>query len=171
MTDNSSGDGGARKSATPRKAKARRKKPATSKRGGARVGAGRTPFRPSIEQRQAVEEMKFCGEPEVVIARAIGIDVDTLRKHFADELAGGHAQRRKEVIGMLFKEARGGNVSAMRKLEELGRPPGDQDGSAARPADAPRQAKLGKKQEQQQAAEQIAGKYATPPAPRLVVSN
>ena len=55
-------------------------------RGGQRKGAGRPSFRPSVEQRQTVEEMKFCGKSDAAIARAIGINVDTLRKHLRDEL-------------------------------------------------------------------------------------
>jgi hypothetical protein len=68
--------------------------------------------------------MKFCGESENVIARSIGIDVDTLRKHFPEGLADGHAQRRKEVLGLLFSSARTGNVAAFKKLEEMGRAAG-----------------------------------------------
>ncbi len=82
---------------------------------------GRPTYRPSLEDRQTVEEMKFVGESDNMIARALGIDPDTLRKHFANELADGHAQRRKEIIGLLFKSARDGNVAAQKKLEEMGR--------------------------------------------------
>jgi len=74
-------------------------------RAGARSG-GRPPYKPTIETRRIVEEMKFCGGSENTIARALGIDPDTLRKHFTDELADGHAQRRKEVVGLLFETAR-----------------------------------------------------------------
>lgn len=137
----------------------------SAKRSG-RSGGGRPAFRPSIEQRTTVEEMRYCGESEAVIARAIGIDVDTLKKHFEDELADGHAQRRKEVIGLLFRDARSGNVSAIRRLEEIGRAP-----RAVDKPDEPAQPKLGKKAEQQQAAERIAGKFAVPQPPRLVVDN
>jgi hypothetical protein len=82
---------------------------------------GRPAYRPSIEDRKTVEQMKFCGESDNTIARALNIDPDTLRKHFADELADGHAQRRKEVIGLMFDAARSGNVAAIKKLEEMGR--------------------------------------------------
>ena len=154
MTENSKG----RKGAGKGRGKAR---------GGPRNGAGRPSYRPSIEQRQTVEEMKFCGEAEDVIARAVGIDVDTLRKHFEAELADGHAQRRKEVISLLFKEARSGNVSAIRRLEEMGRATID-EGRGAR---EPQPVKLGKKEQQQQAASQVSGIFSPPAPPRLVVSN
>lgn len=134
----------------------------------ARSKGGRPSFRPSVEQRRIVEEMKFCGESENTIARAIGIDPDTLRKHFADELADGHAQRRKEVIGLLFASARAGNVSAQKKLEEMGRVAGAAEAVKARETKPP---KLGKKEERQIAAESVVGKYAPPTPPKLVVNN
>lgn len=129
---------------------------------------GRPAYRATIEQRRTVEEMKFCGESDNTIARALGIDPDTLRKHFPDELADGHAQRRKEVIGMLFASARGGNVSAQKKLEEMGRTAAAAEAVRGRERAAP---KLGKKEAQQQAAESVAGKFAPPSGPKLVVSN
>ncbi|HEU4986874.1 MAG TPA: hypothetical protein VFT89_07395 [Rhizobiaceae bacterium] len=129
---------------------------------------GRPPYRPSIEERQTVEEMKYCGESDNVIARALGIDPDTLRKHFVDELADGHAHRRKEVISLLFKSARDGNVSTQKKLEEIGRASGAAEAVKAREAKAP---KLGKKEEQLQAAERVGGKFAPPTPPKLVVNN
>lgn len=115
-----------------------------------------------------VEEMKFCGESDNTIARALRIDPDTLRKHFADELADGHAQRRREVIGLLFESARNGNVSAQKKLEEMGRVAGAAARVKTRETSAP---KLGKKEEQQLAAQRVGGKYAPPEPPKLVVDN
>jgi hypothetical protein len=138
------------------------------------VRRGRPPYRPTIEARQTVEEMKFCGESENTIARALGIDVDTMRKHFADELQDGHAQRRKEIIGMLFASARSGNVSAQKHLDGLGRAAGAQDAINRRGEKQVKPAKLGKKEEQQAAARAVASgtsKFAPPSAPKLVVDN
>lgn len=129
---------------------------------------GRPPYRPSLADRQTVEEMKFVGESDNTIARALGIDPDTLRKHFADEIADGHAQRRKEVVGLLFKSARDGNVAAQKKLEEMGRVAGAAEAVKQRGA---KETKPGKKEEQQMAAEKVGGRFATPSAPKLVVSN
>lgn len=81
---------------------------------------GRPPFKPTTAHRKTVEQMRYCGEPIAVIARAVGIDEDTLKKHFAEELADGHAKRRREVIGLMFTSARNGNVSAQKRLEEMG---------------------------------------------------
>ncbi|MBB3410671.1 hypothetical protein FHT87_004603 [Rhizobium sp. BK316] len=129
---------------------------------------GRPTYRASLEDRQMVEQMKFCGESDNTIARALGIDPDTLRKHFLEELADGHAQRRKEVIGLLFGAARSGNVAAIKKLEEMGRVAGAQEAVKQREAKAP---KLGKKEEQKLAAKAVAGKFAPPTPPKLVVDN
>lgn len=129
---------------------------------------GRPPYRPTIEGRKTVEEMKFCGESDATIARALNIDPDTLRKHFANELADGHAQRRKEVIGLMFTAARGGNVAAIKKLEEMGRVAQASEAVKGREKASP---KLGKKEERQIAAENVGGKFATPAAPKLVVNN
>jgi len=129
---------------------------------------GRPSYRPSLEDRQTVEEMKFVGESDNTIARALGIDPDTLRKHFADELTGGHAQRRKEVIGLLFKSARDGNVAAQKKLEEMGRAAGAAESVKQRETKAP---KLGKKEEKKAAAEAVGGIFAPPSPPKLVVDN
>ena len=129
---------------------------------------GRPAYRPSLEDRQTVEQMKFCGESDNVIARALGIDPDTLRKHFVDELADGHAQRRKEVISLLFDAARGQNLAAIKKLEEMGRVAGAAEAVKGREAKAP---KLGKKEERQIAAQNVGGKYAPPEPPKLVVNN
>jgi hypothetical protein len=134
----------------------------------ARRQPGRPAYRPSIEDRKTVEEMKFCGESDNTIARALNIDPDTLRKHFVDELADGHAQRRKEVIGLMFNAARSGNVAAIKKLEEMGRAAGAAESIKGREKPAP---KLGKKEERQAAAQNVGGRFATPAAPKLVVSN
>ncbi len=129
---------------------------------------GRPPYRASLEDRQTVEQMKFCGESDNVIARALGIDPDTLRKHFEDELADGYAQRRKEVIGMLFKAARSDNVTAIKKLEEMGRVAGAAEAVKSRETRSP---KLGKKEERQIAAANVGGRYSPPEPPKLVVHN
>ena len=72
----------------------------------------------------------------------------------------------------MFDAARKGNVSAMKRLDEMGRAAGasealkSRDGSAAA---AP--VKEGKKAEQQRVAEAVTGKFAPPAQPRIVVNN
>ena len=129
---------------------------------------GRPLYRPSLEDRKTVEELKFVGESDNTIARALGIDPDTLRKHFLGELADGHAQRRKEVIGLLFKSARDGNVAAQKKLEEMGRAAGAAETVKKRET---KERRLGKKEEQKIAAKAVGGKFAPPTPPKLVVDN
>ncbi|MGX9145923.1 hypothetical protein [Mesorhizobium sp. 128a] len=104
--------------------------------------------------------MRSCGESENVIAKSLKIDVDTLRKHCAEELDNGFSNRRREVIGMLYKSARGGNVTAQKRLEEMTRLAGAaaefdarQKETGATPVTRPaRSAKLGKKEIQQEEA-------------------
>lgn len=129
---------------------------------------GSPEHRPTIANRQTVEEMKFCGESEDVIARALGISTPTLRKHYSVELTDGHSNRRKEIIGILFDAARKGNVSAAKRLDEMGKVAGAAAAVKAREVKAP---KLGKKEQQQEAAAEVGGKFAPPAGPKLVVNN
>ena len=102
---------------------------------------GRPLFKPTAAQRRAVEQMVACGESQEIISRAIGCDPDTLRKHFPEELLSGHSRRRREVIELLFTNARGGNVSAQKKLEEITAAAG-----ASSEFTEPKQPALGKKE-------------------------
>lgn len=79
---------------------------------------GRPAYRATAAQRREVEQMVACGMPKAAVARALDIHEETLDKHFAEELQTGRAKRRREVIGLLFRQARGGNVSATKKLLE-----------------------------------------------------
>jgi urease accessory protein UreF len=65
--------------------------------------------------------MISCGETKESIARAIGIDAETLNKHFHNELATGLAVQRAAVIDGLYRQAAKGNVAALKKLEEMTR--------------------------------------------------
>jgi DNA invertase Pin-like site-specific DNA recombinase len=47
---------------------------------------GRPPFVPTEQQRHTVEVLVAHGVAERVIAKVLGIDRNTLRKHFRDEL-------------------------------------------------------------------------------------
>lgn len=102
-------------------------------------------------------------------ADAIGVSVPTLRKHYSSEVAQrGKAAVRFEMVQLnrLNAKAKDGSVSAEKelarrlekaKLADLA----DRVSKHARP---PRQEKLGKKEQAQQAAEDIRGRYE-PPAP------
>lgn len=105
---------------------------------------GRPPYKASAKQRRTVEEMRSCGESVASIARALDIDEDTLLKHFEQELAHGQSRRRREVIELLYRNARRGNVSAQKRLEQMTSPrPADEN--VATRLTTP--AKLGKKEQ------------------------
>lgn len=155
-------------------AKKAKKRKRRSKKSAAK--GGRPKWRPSIEERIAVEQMKFCGESEATIARSLKVDVATLRKHCEVELADGYANRRRQVTKMLFTAAEEGNVTAIKRLDEMGKVSGaaqalrDRAGPKA-PVKDLKPEKRGKKEERKITAQQIDGKFAAPAPPKLVVNN
>jgi hypothetical protein len=56
--------------------------------------------------------MAAYGIPAPDIARTIGIDSKTLRKHYRDELDLGATKANAQVAGFLFTAAKSGNVTA-----------------------------------------------------------
>ena len=64
-------------------------------------------FCPSDEQRRTVEAMVGYGIPQLDIARVVGIDDDTLRKHFREEIDTGAARANTRVAQYLFEQATG----------------------------------------------------------------
>lgn len=56
--------------------------------------------------------MAAYGIPETDIARVVGIDEKTLRKHYREELDLGETKANAQVAGFLFNAARNGNVTA-----------------------------------------------------------
>lgn len=94
--------------------------------------------------------MRSVGDSHDTIARALGIDDDTLRKHFPEELLNGAAKKRRQAVDMVFKGAKGGNASLIKRLEEMTRASsadvGDDEQSR------PKAQKLGKKEAQRQEA-------------------
>lgn len=112
---------------------------------------GRPRFEVTAARRLKVEQLAACGMMQADIARAIGCHVDTLRDGFAEQLLTGRAKKRAEVLGQLFKSAKGGNVSAQKYLEQLtgavADPPPPQHAAVEKPE------KLGKKEQAQIEAE------------------
>lgn len=112
---------------------------------------GRPPFKATPVRRRTVERMCACGDSHYTIARALEIDDDTLRKHFPEELAGGAAKRRREVVEMVFKGASAGNATLIKRLEEMTRvSSAEVDPLEPREIPAARAPKLGKKEVQRQ---------------------
>ncbi len=105
---------------------------------------GRPPFAATPTLRRKVSELTACGMSQDDIARAIGCSSPTLVVHFADELTTGRARRRAEVIGLLFRQARRGNVTAQKALEQLTgmSPPGSPAPQAARKSGKKEQAEI-----------------------------
>ena len=63
---------------------------------------GRRAHKPDPAQRRQVEAMAAYGIPEIDIARVVGVDPKTLRKHYRDELDLGETKANAQVAGFLF---------------------------------------------------------------------
>ena len=73
----------------------------------ASIKRGRPAFTPTDEQRRMVEAMTGYGIPQGDIARVIGIDDETLRLRFREELDTGTAKANTRVAEFLFEQATG----------------------------------------------------------------
>jgi len=74
---------------------------------------GRPKHVPTEDSRLVVKVMAAVNKRHSEIAEALGISEPTLRKGYKAELAGGRAQIRAEVLFLMMREAKAGNVSAM----------------------------------------------------------
>ena len=79
----------------------------------AKRGPGQPPFQPTEAQRKIARTLAGYGVPQDDIALIIGVDLNTLRKHLANELALGMAEANAAVAQSLFKQAIAGNTAAM----------------------------------------------------------
>lgn len=112
---------------------------------------GRPRFVPTEDQRLQVEQMVGAGMSELDMAGALRVARETLRQHFAEELRAGRAKCRAEVIHLLFRSARAGNVAAQKHLEVLtARAIAEAAFTEAEPTE--KGSKLGKKEQAAQAA-------------------
>jgi hypothetical protein len=71
---------------------------------------------PTDEQRASVYDMAKYGVPHEHIASTIGdngINSDTLKKHFSEELLRGKAEASAAIGKTLFEKARGGCSSSL----------------------------------------------------------
>ena len=66
---------------------------------------GRRAHKPDTASRRQVEAMAAYGVPETDLARVLGIDPKTLRKHYRDELDTGHVKATARVAEFLFHKA------------------------------------------------------------------
>lgn len=131
---------------------------------------GRPQFKPDARTRKRVERLTGCGISPRAIAETIGCDVLTLKKHFAEELEHGVARAKSEILDQLYESADRGNVSAQRKLYSILH--GDPDVVKFTPtstdAGAAKEKKLGKKEQLQDDADNMKGKYEPPSAPKVI---
>ena len=74
--------------------------------------AGRKQHEPTPEQRQLVQLHATIGTTHEQIARIIGIDAKTLRKHYRDELDLAMAKANATIGGALFNKAKNGDTAA-----------------------------------------------------------
>jgi hypothetical protein len=68
---------------------------------------GRRAHVPEPAGRRQVEAMAAYGVPEADIARVIGIDPKTLRKHYRDELDTGSIKANSRIAESLYRKAMG----------------------------------------------------------------
>ena len=66
---------------------------------------GRRAHRPDATSRRQVEAMSAYGVPEADVARVIGIDPKTLRKHYRTELDTGAVKATAKVAEFLYRKA------------------------------------------------------------------
>ena len=80
---------------------------------------GRPAFKATPALREKVELLVASGMSQDNIAHVIGCSDVTLREYFHAELAHGAAKKRAEMIELLRKNAKRGNVTAQRTLATL----------------------------------------------------
>ena len=87
----------------------------SSRRGGARPGAGQPPLVPTEEEREMVEKLSGFGLQQESIAAMVrdGIHVDTLRTHFKRELELGRAKANGKIGKTLFDKAMAGDTGSL----------------------------------------------------------
>lgn len=66
---------------------------------------GRPSFKPREEDRRFVTRMSAVGMSHEEIATVIGINRDTLTKHFREEIDGGRLEANAAVAGAMFRHA------------------------------------------------------------------
>jgi hypothetical protein len=74
---------------------------------------GRPAYQPTEKDRRIAEALAGWAIPQDRIARVIGIDPKTLRKHFPDELEAGSAKLEAQLAQNLLRIAQGNNRQAL----------------------------------------------------------
>ncbi|SDC30585.1 hypothetical protein SAMN05444678_102254 [Sphingomonas sp. YR710] len=138
------------------------------------VGRGRPPHVPTEKNRMKIMLLLALGNTEDDVAAAIGITAKTLRKHYSRQLKERASARLRldgELLASLAAAAAKENVGAIKELYkrldkhemvQLADKVADRGRAVAPPP------KLGKKEEARITAGNVTGKFAPPPAPRLI---
>jgi hypothetical protein len=74
---------------------------------------GRPAYQPTEKDRRIAEALSGWSIPQDRIARVIGVDPKTLRKHFADELEIGSAKLEAQLAQNLLRIAQGQDRQAL----------------------------------------------------------
>lgn len=75
-------------------------------------GRGRPAHKPTDEQRKTVSLMVAAGITHEDIANCIGIDSDTMRKHYKEEMTTAAAKANAKIAQTLFNKAINGDTTA-----------------------------------------------------------
>jgi hypothetical protein len=76
------------------------------------MNTGRPPHEPTPALRRLVEHHAATGTLHRQIAKLLGLSLNTLKKHYREELDLGLARANAVVSGTLFTEAKRGNITA-----------------------------------------------------------
>ena len=90
--------------------------PIKKEHGGARPGAGRTPYEPTAADRATVKNLTVCGYTQEQIAKClgtVGISKNTLRKHFRRELDSSKAEVDAFATSALINGIKNGNTAML----------------------------------------------------------
>lgn len=141
----------------------------------ARERAGRPAHVWTIENSNKINLLFATGHDLKDAAKAIGVTVPTLRKHYFFEVEQWRVARLRLTAKQLLRlnsEAEGGNVAAIKELFKRMDKAALSD-LAARVADRGKEkpkAKLGKKEMQREAAGKVGGKFAPPKPPGFALN-
>ncbi|MEM9964998.1 MAG: hypothetical protein AAGC58_06595, partial [Asticcacaulis sp.] len=134
---------------------------------------GRKRHKRSSQVAEKIAILRSSGFTVEQIAARLMISEPTLRKYYFRELTEGPELAKAVLIETMWKKALTGNVGAAKFIESQ-----MEQGTAGRiarddekPEPQVKAPVIGKKEQAQRDAENVGGLFATPPPPKLVVSN
>ncbi|MCV0381770.1 hypothetical protein [Nitratireductor sp.] len=139
---------------------------------------GRPEHEPDEEKIIFVMVLLASGATNREVAKTLGLSVPTFRKHYLHlikhrDLLLDRLQTKLRVSQI--RQGLSGNASALNAalgmLERVKAESADRTVKARGTEPAKKPEKLGKKEQQKMAAQNVGGKYATPVPPKLVIDN